>query len=254
MDHVKNQLMSIDQALDLIHTNPQKHYVYVLHRPDTLEPFYVGKGSWNRKRRGTRVWTHVKWAYKNTEHHKYAVIRHYQLKGQEILVSVDSFFEYDDVASAYSREKELVLEIGREDLGTGPLSNRCSGGRGIYNIGQETKTKMRNAKLGKPLSDDHKKALSKAHMGRVFSAETRAKIGESHRGKTLSVETRLRQSEAAKLNGHKKWAARRAKYGPSGRPPKVWTEEERARRRELSRQSWEIRRGKYGPSGRPPKG
>ncbi len=253
MDHVKKQLMSIDQALDLIHANPQKHYVYVLHRPDSLEPFHVGKGSWNRKRKGTRIWGHVKCAYKNTEHHKYAVIRHYQLKGHEILISIDSFFSYENLELTYAREKELIAEIGREDLGTGPLSNRCSGGRGIPNLNPETRKRMAASRIGKPLSDEHRKALSLGQMGREVSEETRIKIAESNRGQKRSEETRQRQSAAAKLNGHKKWAARRARFGPTGKPPKVWTEEGRTKRRELSRQSWETRREKYGPTGRPPK-
>lgn len=68
-----------------------------------------------------------------------------------------------DENQAYDLEEELILQIGREDLGTGPLLNRNKGGRGNVQIlfgkdngmtglahSEDTKERIRKSKLGKP--------------------------------------------------------------------------------------------------------
>jgi len=237
-------IITFDEALDLIHSRERRHYVYVLRRPDTKEPFYVGKGSWSKKRMGTRIANQVMGAKKNTRHPKYAIIASYQKLGLEPLVEIDSFFEYDDVKDAYAREKQLIEIYGRRDLNTGTLANRCSGGRGIPNLTPETRKRIGDAHRGKKLSPEHVAAILKGRRHYRPTDETKSKIAESNRGQKRTDETRAKQSAIAKLNAEKRWAARREKYGPTGFPHREWTPEQRARRSELTTAQWEKRRPK----------
>lgn len=62
----------------------------------------------------------------------------------------------------------------------------------------EIRQKISNSKLGKPLSEEHKKAISEGGKGREVSKETREKISKIHKGKTVSDETRQKLREANK--------------------------------------------------------
>lgn len=95
-------------------------YVYILSKPDGT-PFYVGKG------KGRRLFEHEKDARKtNRRSHKLSIIRKILRSGCEVAYSIDSWHDTDQ--SACDREVSLISEIGRYDLGTGPLTNYTSGG------------------------------------------------------------------------------------------------------------------------------
>ncbi len=72
-------------------------------------------------------------------------------------------------------------------------------------ISEETRKKISNSKLGKPLSESHKqnmrKPKSEAHkmnmMGREISDDTREKLRKSRLGKIASEDTKKKQSESA---------------------------------------------------------
>jgi hypothetical protein len=61
---------------------------------------------------------------------------------------------------------------------------------------KETIQKMREAKLGRTLSEETKSKMSKAQLGKKLSPEHCAKIGSVHRGKKVSIETRSKIRES----------------------------------------------------------
>lgn len=66
------------------------------------------------------------------------------------------------------------------------------------NPSAETRKKMREAKLGKPLSESHKKKLSELHKARVWNPEHRKKQHLAQFGRKVSEETRQKISAANK--------------------------------------------------------
>lgn len=110
-----------DAILAEIRASKKPFYVYILSKPDGT-PFYVGMG------RKDRIQKH-EWAAKNTtkKSHKLNVIRKIWASGGQICKRFDSW--HDTTESALIREAGLILEIGRSDIGTGPLTNHSSGGQ-----------------------------------------------------------------------------------------------------------------------------
>ncbi len=58
--------------------------------------------------------------------------------------------------------------------------------------------KQRQAKIGKKLTEEHKKKISEGNKGRVFDEATREKISQANRGKVRTPEMRKRFSEQRK--------------------------------------------------------
>lgn len=75
-------------------------------------PIYIGKG-----------------ADRRMEYHQTESCRNQKLKNKVKEGTYECFIIRKDLPShsAYSLESELIYKIGREDLGTGPLFNECSG-------------------------------------------------------------------------------------------------------------------------------
>lgn len=101
-------------------------YVYVYIDPNTNEPFYVGKG------KNGRCWDHVNYARRNCKPEQG---KHFMNKIRKMLASgatpiVEKRYEAMDESAAYAAERRLISEIGRKDLGTGPLLNLTEGGTG----------------------------------------------------------------------------------------------------------------------------
>lgn len=67
---------------------------------------------------------------------------------------------------------------------------------------EESKLKMRNAKLGTKLTEEQKRKIGMRSRGRIKSDEELKKISKAHKGKVLGEETRKKISEAQK--GRKK--------------------------------------------------
>jgi group I intron endonuclease len=91
--------------------------------------------------------------------------------------------------------------------------NLTGGGKGTTSPSDETRFRQRMAKLGKPLSEEHRKNAAEATRARYRredeeghtrkrSIETRERMRESHLGLTQSDETK--EKRAAKLRGKKR--------------------------------------------------
>lgn len=103
--------------------------VYQHRSIDNDQIFYVGIGkslkrAFDQKSRG-KTWKDY------TKNHKYDI---------EILYENISWEEACDI------ERKLIREIGRRDLGLGPLVNLTDGGDGIQNLSEESRAKMASQK------------------------------------------------------------------------------------------------------------
>jgi hypothetical protein len=174
-------------------------YVYGHYKADTGELFYIGKGS------DTRAWK----KNRRNQYWKNIVNRH------GFVVKII----YDDLThdEAYDKEKELITEIGLENL-----ANFQIGGRITIDRSDETRAKISKAFKGKPLSEEHRRKIGAAHKNRAkteahrkklsdalknrkFSEESLKKMSESRRNKKLTVEHRKNISKAVKGNSACAW-------------------------------------------------
>lgn len=107
------------------------YYVYVYLDPrkegDSFEyePFYVGKGKWDRDEFHKKNYEYNK----QTNPHRYRKIKNIRNDGKEVVVK--RVFENLGEEEAFKREEELIKDIGRSINDNGPLSNIASGGKGI---------------------------------------------------------------------------------------------------------------------------
>jgi hypothetical protein len=178
-------------------------YVYALLDPrKDNEPFYIGKGS------GDRLNHHLGNTSKNTRNEfKWNVIKAIREAGLEPGTKV--LFDGMAEAEAYAKEEELIKLYGRRRIDEGGiLTNRCLGAEPPSALGrkrsEETKQKMREAKLGVPKSEEHKQAMSKARKGvkqGPRSAETKAKLSawQQHTYAFTSPEGKTYKVKSAKL-------------------------------------------------------
>jgi hypothetical protein len=183
-----------------------KYYIYEHWRPDKNIVFYVGLGSGRR----------CNVMYNRGAHHE-NIQQKLARNGQSVEIRI--------IASDLSRDEALTREIERIAywLALGiKLVNRTAGGDGCLDPSDETRELMRQRKLGKKHTEEHKakiaaksreyaadpefierlsaaikqaantpeaKARARAHFkAMVRTPEHNAKIGDAHRGKRLSPE------------------------------------------------------------------
>ncbi len=106
-------------------------YVYLLHKPNGLF-FYVGKAT---VREPDAYDQRISWheyearsVNQCTNRLKINTIRKIWRNSGQVLYSIDSW--HDTAKAAYEREIELIASIGRQIMGTGPLTNITEGGEG----------------------------------------------------------------------------------------------------------------------------
>lgn len=146
-----------------------KFYTYVYFETPQ-KPIYVGKGRWHRANNHINGKTHSKILA--------GKIRNLRAKGIEPVVKI---IHTDSEEEAFELETFLITEIGRVDLGTGPLLNLTDGGDGGSGMVHTAETR---------------ELMSRKHKGRKKSEQTRSKI--SAYAKQRSPEHRMKLSEAAK--------------------------------------------------------
>lgn len=167
------------------------HYVYCHYRLDTNTVFYIGKGQ-NRR------------AYSKQKRNVYWSNIVKKAGGFRVEILADKLLNID--ALKYERVLITALKKKYPEL----LCNLTDGGEGGLNPSFETRQKQRNAKLGKKLSEEHKRKIGEAGKSRIFTAEARAKISQAqlgrpskYKGVKRSPEVCLKISEAKKAKNMK---------------------------------------------------
>jgi len=166
--------------------------VYQHIRKDTNQVFYIGIGE------------DISRAYdkRRKQHWKSIVNKH----GYVVKILHDNL----DWEQACKIEIQLISEIGRKDLGTGPLINLTSGGEGTPGrvVSNKTKQLLREKQTGKTYGDETKQKQSLQRKGvakpKSFS-ETISQIqkqqGGFFKGKKHTEESKKKTSE--KVAGEK---------------------------------------------------
>jgi hypothetical protein len=143
-----------------------KFYVYGHFLPKTDIPFYIGKGKGRRayhKYDRSAFWHNV--VNKNG--------------GYEVRILIENL----SAQEALDKERELISEYGRRDIGTGILVNQTDGGDGVVGHSMEVRHKISVTHKGNVLTEEHRNKISAANKGRMLTSETKNKIRMSLTGK-----------------------------------------------------------------------
>lgn len=191
-------------------------YIYEHIRSDTHEVYYVGKGT------GKRAWT--------LSHGRNPWHRHVQEKlkeiGAETIVSI--FLDGLTEEFAFRMEAERIKYW--RSVGA-PLANLTDGGEGPSNPSEETREKMRAAKIGKKRTEEEKQKISDT-LKAVLAAlpekekERRAEAARS-RMTGATLENAIRNLSKYSDCPDRKRKVAEAQFG------RVLTEEQKQRLREL---------------------
>lgn len=164
------------------------YYVYILFRPDTGVPFYVGKG---RKGRWLMHQHHVK----PGRSHKDNIF--YQARQLGLEVPKVKIAERLTNAEACKIEIAFIAALGREPNGI--LVNKTAGGEGLADPSDEVRAKKRAWFLANLHRTHSPEAIAKrviARTGHEVSQETRDKIAQSLRGSKHSPEVIAKRAAA----------------------------------------------------------
>ena len=162
------------------------YYVYCYKDPETMIPFYIGKGKWDNKRHLDHL-RKVQNGRSTDNHMKDMKIKSILDNG---LIPVIEIIKKDmDEESAYALEETLITKYGRRIDESGTLMNILTDARPPSH-------------KGKTKSKEHRQRLSKAHKGKVLSEETKHKIIQTKIERYGSVKSGMEgkhHSEATKL-------------------------------------------------------
>lgn len=160
-------------------------YVYELRDPNTLLPFYVGKG------KGDRMYRHERavLTWKNPRvRNPYLFNKIKKIIDQGDRILTQKVFETDDENLAFTKERLLIQEY--RSLGY-KLCNLLDGGEGHSGYGhphsEETKKKISDASKGVAKSEEHKEALRQAKLahpvryweGKTLTSEHKQRLKDS---------------------------------------------------------------------------
>ncbi len=151
-------------------------------RKSNGEPFYIGVG-----KQESRAFSK---ASRNKHWHNIVNSDGYEVE----ILQRDLSYEM-----ALTQEKLLILEIGRHDLGKGPLVNYNDGGLGGSNPNQETREKKSQYMKNRVVSEKTKLKISLAMMSRKITEETKKKRSTSLKG-NKNMKTNFTQSTCSVCN------------------------------------------------------
>lgn len=175
------------------------------------EPFYIGKGKYTERRKYSRAKQHLN-EKRNRNYFKNGKINRIKEECRcipFIEILYDNLIEND----AFLYEKQLIHEIGRYNIGRGPLTNLTNGGEGSsgYVQSKETKDKrvesLKKSTLIETLkTDKYKEQLSKRSKNwwneekkMEYSIKQQGK-NNSNFGKKRSLESIEKSKETKKRN------------------------------------------------------
>jgi hypothetical protein len=197
-----------------------KFYVYVVRRAGGI-PCYVGKGSRNR----------LNDHFSKTQCHNRHLSRIINLEKDQI--TVEKIAQTLTESEAFELEQFLIQEIGRYDIGRGPLANKTDGGEGESGRirSEESREKNRIAAL-RQWQDPETRARTLAAItdpeilarrGATASEtnkrpEVKEKRSSWQRGRKMSAKSREAMSIAAKARSNTPEALDRA----SSRMSAMW--------------------------------
>lgn len=205
-----------------------KYYVYVYYDPrkEPPEPIYVGRGN------GKRAYKHLT---KCTNSILEAKINHIRDVGKEPIVEkVSCDLNFEDASAL---ERQLILQYGRINIGTGTLCNFTDGGDGTcgYKHSEETKKLFSEQRKGKKQTE----AQLAANRNRAPKSEaTRLKHSLQNRGKTHLTPEQYAEI-AVKARGRKMSEKSRTKMSEQRKG--VRTEKQKALDVEKLRRAHEVR-------------
>lgn len=181
------------------------YYIYEYVDPRTNLPFYIGKGSGNRKLH------HLNETLETTDNKKkYFKIQKIRLSGQEPIINII----VDNISNeelAYKIEDEFILKYGREGFEeNGILTNICLNNKPPVGIGEK------NGMFNRKHTDDAKKKVSDANKGKIpwnkgipRDASLKEAVSKANKGKTPWNKGKLR-SEEDKQKMRDGWAKRKS--------------------------------------------
>lgn len=165
----------------------ERRYVYVLVRPDTGQPFYIGKGKGDR-------WMHHEMRNKTKNDHKGRVISLLLECG----LGIDKFKVAEALSNdeACAMEKALIAMIGRHPHG--PLTNRTDGGEGLVNPTAEVRERIGRGWRGKKTPPELVAKRTAKNTGQKRTPEQIARISAAKRSAEYSAEYRAKMVENGK--------------------------------------------------------
>jgi len=131
-------------------------HVYLHRRLDTNAIFYVGIGSKYRtynKLNRSLFWKRIV---------------------NKVGFSIDILYNNLTWEEAAKIEKELILEYGRINIGTGILCNLTDGGEGTLGriVSEETRLKISKSNIGRKVSKEGIENCRKAHLGNTLTKKS----------------------------------------------------------------------------------
>lgn len=180
---------TLQSILLKVKANAGRYYVYLLCRPSG-EPFYVGCGKAQLRGR-QRLAFHEGEAKSGVSSHKCNAIREIWRADGAVSYVIDSW--HDTETLMFSREIELISEIGRADKGRGPLANWSDGGDGLINRADAVRQRASKTMLSR-VDETWRQRSAERTAAHWRSEEGRAK----RLAVNASPETKARQSAASR--------------------------------------------------------
>lgn len=164
---------------------PKGFYVYIYF--DKGQPIYVGKGT------RSRAWHHQK----HNSGHLGNILRKRARDGNMLQPQI---ILCDDDCSAIELEIFLISEIGRKDMGLGPLLNLTDGGDGAsgFKHSESAKARISFSNSVRKISVAQRLKTSMSLKELYADPEVRLRAGAANKGRVLSDEHRAKMSQSTK--------------------------------------------------------